>query len=172
MQVLVIGFGNVYRRDDGVAFHVLNVLRERLGRPVLAVDDDGFADLGHRIDTVLLHQIVPELADVASAYDLVVFVDAHVGSVPELIREEELMACFRSVTVSHQLHPCTLLALIQELHGRSVRGVLLSIIGHDFEFGEGLSAGTAALVPAAVERILALAELQTPDSAACTSAYD
>ena len=38
-RTLVLGFGNVYRRDDGVAFVVLNALRQRLGLPVLAVDD-------------------------------------------------------------------------------------------------------------------------------------
>jgi hydrogenase maturation protease len=158
-RTLVIGFGNVYRRDDGVAFYVLNGLRERLGRPPLGIDDDGFDDLGHEVDTILLHQLVPELTDVVSAYDLILFVDAHVGSIPEPIREEELVACFKSATVSHQLHPCTLLALIEEIHSRQPRGVLVSIVGHDFEFGEGLSAETATLVPETVDRILERAGL-------------
>ena len=74
------------------------------------------------------------------------------------IREEELDACYKSATVSHQLHPCTLLALTQELHGHQPHGVLLSVLGHDFEFGEGLSPGTSALVPQAAERIMALIE--------------
>ncbi len=153
----MIGFGNVYRRDDGVAFIVLNALRERLGRSPLEIDDDGFDDLGQRVDTVLLHQLVPELADVAAAYDQVLFVDAHMGAIEALVYEQELEVCFKSTTVSHQMHPCSLLALVAELHGRAPRGVLISIRGHDFEFGEGLSDETAALVPQAVERILALA---------------
>ena len=37
------------------------------------------------------------------------------------------------------------------------RGVLLSVRGYDFDFGEELSEGTAALIPGAVDRILALA---------------
>jgi hydrogenase maturation protease len=153
---LVIGFGNIYRRDDGVAVAVVNAVRDRLGQPPLEIDEDGFDTLGQDIDSVLLHQLVPELAEVVADYDLIVFVDAHVGSIPEDLREEELTACYKSATVSHQLHPCTLLALIQELYDLTPRGVLLSIRGYDFEFGEGLSEKTAALVPAAVERVLAL----------------
>jgi hydrogenase maturation protease len=153
---LVIGFGNVYRRDDGVAFVALNALRARLGRPPLEIDDDGFDDLGHEVDTVLLHQLVPELTDLAAGYGLVVFVDAHVGAIDAPVYEQELEACYKAATVSHQLHPCSLLALVEELHGRAPRGVLISVLGHDFEFGEGLSEETAALVPGAVARILSL----------------
>jgi len=160
---LVIGFGNVYRRDDGVALHVVNAVRERLGRPPLGIDDDGFDDLGHDTDTMLLHQLVPELTEFVAPYDLIVFVDAHVGSIPEPVREEELTACYKSATVSHQLHPCTVLALVQELHGREPRGVLLSILGHDFDFGEELSPETAALVPQAAGRIMELIGEATDD---------
>jgi len=111
------------------------------------------------VDTVLLHQLMPELAEDVVPYNLVVFVDAHIGQVPELVLEEELDVCYKSTTVTHTLHPCSVLAIAQELHGRCPRGVLLSIRGYDFEFGEGLSDETAALVPEAVERIVALAGL-------------
>ena len=156
-RTLIIGFGNVYRRDDGVAFVVLNALRERLGRPPLGTEDDGFDDLGHEVDTILLHQLVPELAENVAPYDRVVFVDAHVGHVPDLVYEEELDVCYRPATVSHTLHPCSVLALCEELHGHAPQGILLSIRGYDYEFGEGLSGETAALVPQATGRILALA---------------
>jgi hydrogenase maturation protease len=157
-RTLVLGFGNVYRRDDGVAYVVLNALRERLGRPPLDIDDDGFDDLGHAVDMVLLHQLVPELAEAASPYGQLIFVDAHVSGIEEPIRQEELEACYRSATVSHQLHPCTLLALIEQMRGEAPRGVLISVRGYDFDFGEGLSEETAALVPEAVEKIMAAVE--------------
>jgi hydrogenase maturation protease len=159
-RTLVIGFGNVYRRDDGVAYALLNALRERLGRPPLGTEDDGFDDLGHQVDTLLLHQLVPELAENVVPYERVIFVDAHMGQIPELIHEEELDVCYKSATVSHTLHPCSVLAISQELHGRAPQGILLSIRGYDFEFGEGLSEQTAALLPEALDRVLALA--QTP----------
>jgi hydrogenase maturation protease len=156
-RTLVIGFGNIYRRDDGVGFAVLNALRERLGRPSLDEDQDGFDDLGHQVDTVILHQLMPELADDIASYDLVVFVDAHVGHIPQTIHEEELVACYKPTTVSHTLHPCTLLAIAQEIYGCGPRGILLSIRGYDFDFGLGLSDRTSALVPDAADRVLALA---------------
>jgi hydrogenase maturation protease len=146
----------MYRRDDGVAYAVLNGVRERLGRPLLGEEDDGFDDLGHELDTLLLHQLVPELAATVAPYDLVVFIDAHVGTIPELIRQEELQVCYKPATVSHQIHPCTVLAMAQDLHGHAPRGVLISIRGYDFDFGMQLSESTASLVPQAVERVLAL----------------
>jgi Ni,Fe-hydrogenase maturation factor len=101
--------------------------------------------------------LVPELAENVAPYDRVVFLDAHVGHVPDLVYEEELDACYRAATVTHTLHPCSVLALCEELHGHAPQGILLSIRGYDYEFGEGLSDETAALVPQATERILALA---------------
>ncbi|MBC7224931.1 MAG: hydrogenase maturation protease [Anaerolineae bacterium] len=159
-RTLIVGFGNLYRRDDGVALAVVNALRERLGRPPLGEEDDGFDDLGHPVDTVLLHQLVPDLAEVVAGYDLVVFVDAHVESVGEPLHEEELMASPKEALVPHQMHPCTVLALAHSLHGARTRGVLLSLRGHDFDFGVGLSPETAALVPRAVARLLALAGVE------------
>ncbi len=157
IRALVVGFGNAFRRDDGVGFAVLNALRDRLGQPPLDADEDGYDDLGHPVDMLLLHQLVPELAANLAGYELVVFVDAHMGTIPEPIRQEELTVCYRAATVSHQVHPCTLLAMAQELYGHSPRGILLSIRGYDFDFGEGLSPETQALVPQAVDRLLALA---------------
>jgi hydrogenase maturation protease len=137
---------------------VVNALREHLGQPPLDPTDEGFGDLGHALDTVVLHQLLPELAETLADYDLVIFVDAHVGSVPEDIREERLKAAYRTPFVYHQTHPATVLALAQQMHGRVPEGVLLSLHGHDFDFGEGLSPETAPLVPRAVERIVELSE--------------
>jgi hydrogenase maturation protease len=156
-RVLVAGFGNAYRRDDGVGRVVVNRVRERVGRPPLDIMDDGFEDLGHAVDTVVLHQLVPELAETLAEYDLVIFVDAHVGAVEAPIHEERLAVSYRTPFVSHQCHPSTVLALTQQMHGRAPEAVLLSLRGHDFDFGEGLSERTVALVPEAVARIMALA---------------
>jgi hydrogenase maturation protease len=156
-KTLVIGFGNVHRRDDGVGLVVINSVRERLGRPLLEAEDDGFNDLGGEINTLYLYQLVPELAEIIAPYALVIFLDAHMGTIPDLIREEELVASYDSTIVPHQLHPRTVLALAHHLYGGQARGVLLSIRGHDFDFGEGLSTQTAALVAPAVTRVLALA---------------
>ena len=156
MSALVIGFGNVYRRDDGVGPAVVNALRRQLGRPPLAADEDGYDELGHRVDTLLVHQLTPELAELIANYELTVFVDAHMGSIDKEIHVEELPPVAKVGTVLHQLHPRALLALAGELYGCRPRGVLVSVRGYDFDFGEGLTPQTASLVPLAVEQILKL----------------
>lgn len=163
-RALVAGFGNVFRRDDGVGPVVVNALRRRVGREALDPLDDGFEDLGHPIDTVVLHQLVPELAETVAGYELLVFVDAHVGNLPEEIRAEHLAVAFETPFVSHQFHPSSVLALAEQLQGHAPDAYLISIRGHDFDFGEGLSPKTQALVAPAVERILALIESEAGDA--------
>lgn len=163
-RVLIAGFGNLYRCDDGVARVVVNALRERLGRPSLDPMDDGFGDVGHAVDTVVLHQLVPELAEDFRHYEGVIFVDAHVGgAVEEPIHEEAITVTYKTPFVSHNIHPSTVLALTQQMYGRAPEARLISILGHDFDFGEGLSEETAALVGPAVDRILALVKTYRED---------
>jgi hydrogenase maturation protease len=158
-HTLVVGFGNLYRRDDGVGRAVVNRLRQRLGRDPLDPLDDGFDDLGHRVDTVVMHQLVPELAETLADYALVIFVDAHVGStIHEPLHEERLAVVHRTPFVYHQTHPSTVLALTRRMFGGVPEAVLISLLGHDFDFGEGLSTETAALVEPAVARIMARVE--------------
>ena len=155
-RTLIAGFGNTFRSDDGVARVAINAVRERLERPPLGLLDDGFDDLGHTVDTVVLHQMVPELSETVADYDQVIFVDAHMDTIPAEIHEEQIEVTYRTPFVAHQFHPSTVLALAQQRYGRAPQAVLLSILGHDFSFGEELSAETMALIPAASERILQL----------------
>jgi hydrogenase maturation protease len=144
VRILVIGYGNPSRRDDGVGLAVVNGLRNRLGRPPLDAGDDGFGDLGGEGDTLFLQQLMPELAETLAGYDRVWFVDAHLGIYPELVRRTALFAHYGLASVSHHLGPETLLALAQQLYGHAPVGELISIRGFDFNFGEELSEATAA----------------------------
>lgn len=161
-HVLVVGFGNLYRRDDGVGPAVVNALRAYQGRPPIDPEDDGFDDLGQPLDSLILHQLVPELAQTAAGYDLIIFVDAHVGAWPELLHIEHLQACYKPPLVSHHIHPCTILQLAQTFTGAArPAGVVLSIRGYDFDFGEGLSEETSAGVAQALALILEWSAAQT-----------
>ncbi len=71
--------------------------------------------------------------------------------------EELLEVVYKAPFVYHQTHPSTVLALTMHLYDRAPRAILLSLLGHDFDFGAGLSDETAALVEPAVDRILELA---------------
>ncbi|MCD4739046.1 MAG: hypothetical protein K8R89_07280 [Anaerolineae bacterium] len=61
-MTLIAAFGNQYRRDDGVGYVVVNIIREWLGRPALT-----------------------PLAETVAAYGLLIFIDAHVPRVLALI---------------------------------------------------------------------------------------
>ena len=163
IRTLVAGFGNVYRRDDGLGPAVVNALRARIGRYTLDPLDDGFDDLGHNVDTIVLHQLVPELSETVKDYDLLIFVDAHVGTIPEEMRVERIDVGYQAPLVSHQFRPSTVLALSQQMYGHAPRAVLLSLRGYDFDFGEGLSIEAERLVGPAAEKILELVE-QEPQS--------
>ena len=155
-RALVVGYGNPYRRDDGVAYAVVNALRRALGQPELAPLDDGFAELGRQVDSVVAQQLVPEFAELLSPYRVVVFVDASVAEAGEPLRLEPIAPRPHTSAVSHHLHPATLLDLARQVNGRVPTGMLLSLQGRDFDFGEGLSPETAALVSPAVARVRAL----------------
>jgi hydrogenase maturation protease len=153
VRVLVIGYGNPSRRDDGVGLAVVNGLRERLGKPPLVDNDDGFRELGGEADTLFLQQLNPELAETLAAYDHVWFVDAHLGAPPELVRRVRLSASLDPALVSHHFKPETLLALAGQMYGHVPRAELISILGQDFDFGEELSAVSADGVRQAVDAL-------------------
>lgn len=153
MRALVIGYGNPSRRDDGVGLAVVNGLRARLGRASLAAGEDGYDELGGVADTLFLQQLTPELAETLADYDRVWFVDAHLGVQPELVRRVSLAARLDPALVSHHFKPESLLALADQLHGRAPAAELISVRGHDFDFGEALSASTAQGAEQVVEML-------------------
>lgn len=158
LRTLVIGYGSLDRCDDGVAYYVVNALRGRLGQPALAEDDSGLEPLGGNIDAIFLSQLAPELVDVVANYDQIVFVDAHVyPHAPDLycqgVEPESTQHGF-----THYMTPQMLLALVSKLRDRAPTGHIVSIRGHDFGFGRQLSPAIGALVYAAVEEVLFLAD--------------
>jgi hydrogenase maturation protease len=156
MRSLVIGYGNPSRRDDGVALHVLNELHRRWGRPGLGLLGDGWEDLGGARDTLFLQQLTLELAATVAGYDLLILVDASLTHAQEPVRVEPVTPRYHLAAISHHLDPASLLALARQLYGRAPEALLVSVQGHDFDFGEELSAPAAAAVPEAVERVASL----------------
>ena len=138
-RTLLIGYGNVYCRDDGVAFHVINLLRQRAGLPVLQDDQDGLDDLGRPGDAILVHQLVPEIVSVVVRYEHVVFIDAHRGAIPDEVRVVEVREEFGFHAVTHHMSPGMLLALARKDSHPVPRAHLVSVKGDDFDFGLGLS---------------------------------
>lgn len=155
-RTLVIGFGNLDRADDGVAFHVVNALRRRIGQAALEEDNTGLEELGSAVDSVFIGQLVPEMIDLLEEYDRIVFVDAHVDPNQKNLYCGTVSVDEAGLTFTHHMSPATLLAFFKALHGRDLEGHLVSVRGRDFDFHRTLSPETLVLIEPAVDRILAL----------------
>jgi hydrogenase maturation protease len=153
-RTLIIGFGNIDRADDGVAFQVVNVLRRRLGQSPLSEEETGLEELGAAVDSVFLSQLTPELMDIMVDYSRVIFVDAHVYENLEALHCAPVIPEYASSTFTHHLTPSALLALLKTLYRVEPAGHLVSIRGYDFDFHRTLSAGALALIEPAVNFIL------------------
>ena len=142
LRVLVLGYGNPGRRDDGLGA----ALAERV---------QALALQGVTVETD--YQLSPEHAHTAAAHDVVVFVDAATdvdGDAPFYLRPVGPAPAGRSF--SHSLSPQAVLALAEQCFGAKPRGWLLGIRPVDLEsFGEGLTPQAEANLAAA------LAALQT-----------
>jgi hydrogenase maturation protease len=145
--VLVVGYGNVHRRDDGVGAHVADCLRTMLP------NDGNVRVLGKsRLDPAL----VEEMQGASS----VVFVDAAARPVPGGWAWSKLQPDLaRMHYLTHQWDPACLLGLLRWLYRSAPPAWVISIQGEDFGFGEGLTppcAGRAAAVSLALSRCLQL----------------
>lgn len=122
--ILLIGYGNPGRQDDGLGPTLANALATS-DIPGLTIDSD--------------YQLTVDDAATVAAHDVVVFMDACVcGSEPFTFGpiQPERAVSFSS----HSMTPPTVLALAQELFGASTRGYVLGVRGYCFdEFSERLS---------------------------------
>lgn len=157
-NILIIGYGNPDREDDGIAWHLLRRLAEHLGRPGPGPDNDGLDELGRSPDLVFVLQLLPEIAETLASYDYACFIDAHTGAYEEAIRFEPIEAAFQPSPFTHHLTPKTCLTLAQALYGHAPEGLVVSVRGYQFGFANTLSPETASLADQAFERIVAWLE--------------
>lgn len=161
MRTLVIGFGNLDRQDDGVAYHVINALRQRLGQATLSEEETGLDNLGYDADadSIFVTQLAPELLDTAAQYEQLIFVDAHVRTDVGDLHCAPIQARYGSATFTHHMMPEMFLALLHTLYQQKLTGYVMSIRGHEFDFAPAkreLSAATEVLVKPATEQIVRL----------------
>lgn len=155
-RTIVVGYGNIDRADDGVAYEVINVLRRHLGQKMLIEGDTGLDELGSGTDSIFLPQLMPEIMEVLIGYDQIIFVDAHVGTNTKDLNCVPVAPEYVSSTFTHHMTPASLLAFLQVLYNQEPAGHIVSLRGHNFDFKRMLSSGTRSLVPAAIEKILKL----------------
>jgi hydrogenase maturation protease len=123
IKVLVYGIGNPGRRDDGLGPRLIARLQEQGGAA---------ADLEIR------YQLNIEEALKIKDYDVVVFVDAS-KEIDSPWRFSEIGPSETIAFTTHEMSPESVLALSQELYGRTPKAFALAIKGYDWDMGESLS---------------------------------
>ncbi len=86
-----------------------------------------------------VHQLTPELMLAISRAQRVIFIDAAAEGLPGEIRRQELAAHSAPAAFTHEAGPASLLAGAAALYGSTVSGVLYTIAGETFAFGEQLT---------------------------------
>ena len=148
----MLGYGNPDREDDGVAWHILRALTEKLGLLSPESYEDEFPE-STQIDFAFHLQLTPEMAEDIASYPHVCFIDAHTGNIPESVRLIGVDSEFQRSPFTHHLTPQSLMSMCETIYGKRPEVALLSVLGHRFLFTRELSNETAALVPQAVELI-------------------
>ena len=122
-RVLVLGYGNPGRQDDGLGPAAVAEI-EKMAWPGVTVQDN-------------YQLVIEDAADIAE-HDVVWFVDAaRNGAEPYEIRK--LRARHDFAFTSHLLKPETLLSIAERHYDASPEAYLLGIRGYEFEFLEGLT---------------------------------
>jgi hydrogenase maturation protease len=154
---VVMGIGNLDRGDDGVAYHVVNRLRRRLGSTPLDEGETGLGETAAEAAVLFVRQLVPELTLDVGGCDRLIFVDAHVPAEPRPIVCTRLRPEARlSSRLSHCLPPEGFLWLLQALVSRAPESYLVSVRAERFDLVRRLSPAAAALVTPAASIILRL----------------
>ncbi|MBN1498397.1 MAG: hydrogenase maturation protease [Spirochaetes bacterium] len=122
-RVLVYGYGNPGRQDDGLGPALAALIeRERLAG---VVTDSNY-------------QLQVEDALAVSESDTVIFVDAAVSG-EEPFSFTELEPANEITFTTHSVSPASVLALCHEMYGIAARAYVLAIRGYGWEFMEKLT---------------------------------
>ncbi len=161
-RVLVIGYGNALRTDDGVGWHAARLLA---GDPRLA-----------DVAVVAEHQLTPELALDLSLVSLVVLLDATTETPAGTVAVRSIAepggaggagaggagpgagagAGVAPGASSHHVDPELLLALARQLYGHAPEAIVVSVGVSEMGLGERLTPAVEAALPAVADIVARL----------------
>jgi len=127
MKVLVIGFGSVLRGDDSFG-------------PIVAEEIESYLEsqgtMATQVNVIIKQTLTPELADDIAKFELVIFIDASTdGDSGKVIEQRVQSDPLAPVSMVHFLNPKALLNWTEQLYGKQVEAVILTVVGNDFNFG-------------------------------------
>lgn len=141
-RVLIIGYGNPLRSDDGLGWHAAERLRSELADP--------------EIEIRAVHQLTPELADPLSRARRVIFIDAAAEGEPGTLQRRSLTPSAGGDAFTHHATPSALLAAARSLYGHAPEAILFSVPAESVAFGESLSPMVRQALDELVEQITAM----------------
>jgi hydrogenase maturation protease len=150
-RILVVGYGNPMRSDDGLGWQIAVDLFRTNRCP--------------DIEVVPCHQLTPELAPAVSRADAVIFVDCEQGGTPGEIHCREVRSDSIPLSFTHHLTPGALLALSSELFGACPRAWLLLMQGQEYSAGDRFSPAVAAHISdlkARLQRLIQQSQASAP----------
>ena len=127
VEILIYGYGNPGRQDDGLGYAMIRKLEEW-------VNQSGI--IGIEFDSN--YQLNIEDAEAISAKDLVIFVDASTEEIDDFVMTDVTGETGVTFT-THAASPGYIVKLCADLFGKSPVVKLLHIKGYQWEFEEGLS---------------------------------
>ena len=125
IKLLVLGYGNDLRSDDGVG--------PRVAELVAAWNLPG-------VQTLAFPLLTPEFAEAVAAARAVIFVDASVDGEGGQIQVRPVHPAHRRTAIGHSGTPEELVALAESIYGARPTASLVTIPASDLGFGEELSA--------------------------------
>ena len=138
-RILILGYGNPLRSDDGLGWRAAEALTRTLALP--------------QVEIITLLQLTPELAETLSRADAVFFLDISRDSQPGELICKPVVPDSNGSYSSHHCSPAALLALSQQLYGSAPRAFLVSMGGGCFDYGEGLSPKVQEGLPRLLELV-------------------
>jgi hydrogenase maturation protease len=150
IPLLVLGYGNTLRSDDGVG--------PKVAETVAALKLPGVEAMSYSL-------LTPELSEPVASASLVVFVDAALDASSD-VELRPLEPAASSQLMAHAANPPTLLALARDLFGHAPEAWCLAIPVENIGIGEDLSPLARRGGAMAVERIRTLAASVAADTEA------
>jgi hydrogenase maturation protease len=138
-KILLIGYGNPTRMDDGVGWYIAKMIRE---------------NIGDKIDVMEADQLSVEMIEDIKDRQVVIFVDAHVSEKDDWIRISEVQPDTKLGLTAHIVSPSNLLSICQSIYNKYPKAYLYSVKGVNFDFGEELSEQTRKSADEAIKLLL------------------
>ena len=145
-EILIIGYGNTLRGDDGAGQKIAEMVSE------WGIEE---------VRSLPVHQLTPELADPISTAKLAIFVDAYPDADSQgfQVRRLEGEGSGGIGSTTHNCDPRSLLQMAKFLYGSAPPAWWLLIPAVNFDFGEEFSAITQQGVAEALSKIKELIKL-------------